>query len=159
MISSLHSFDLAFQPRGERPGAFHTPPCLPPLTMTSGTGVQRGTCEMQTVEVDGSSSESAEMDAREYANGTEVKMTSGLCSRKGGGRRSTRMSSMSSVISERGKAELTFHHLNSTPDGSRNLGSDLVSQVFTRRIEFLDTSDNDTSEVDGLKEGFEHGAL
>jgi hypothetical protein len=61
MSSSLQSFDLAFQPRGVYPGVFQTPPCLPPLTMTSGAVRQSGTYEIQTVEVEGGISETADM--------------------------------------------------------------------------------------------------
>jgi hypothetical protein len=46
--------------------------------MTSGAVVQRGTYEIQTVEVEGGISDTAEMAALEYGKSMEVKMTSGF---------------------------------------------------------------------------------
>jgi hypothetical protein len=49
--------------------------------MTSGAEVQSWTYEIQTVEVEGGISDTAEMAAFEYGKSMDVKMTSGFWSR------------------------------------------------------------------------------
>lgn len=46
-----------------------------------------------------------------------------------------------------------------SPNGSLDLGPDELSELLTLGTIFVHAANDNSSQIDGVKEGFEHGAL